>query len=430
MIKLSYFTARWLQARFCLATAGFFLAGCSATQQVAVAPDVLQSAEGQKIRNTTAWEQQRRPEILDLFTREVYGSWPAKEQFTTSIQVMEAPTAVREGKAFRQQVRLNIRNERGDTLPVDLLIYYPVQAHTQPVPTLLTLNFLGNHAQVADPEVLLSQSDIYTGRPQEHGIVGLRATEAARGDRTRRFPVDMMIDQGFAVITAGYQDFMPDQAEAYLHRIRDFYGMAPEETGAISIWAWGYGQLLQYARQQSAFKVGPVAIQGHSRLGKAALWAAAQLDDISAAFINESGCMGAALSRRAEGETIERINSSFPHWFNARFKTYNGQDKTLPFDQHWLLAAVAPRPIHIGVASEDEWSDPEGMFLALRAAEPAYRLYGKKFDLPGSFPAPDQAILTGAVGFHHRPGQHDLLGYDWQRYLGFWRQQLSETQRD
>lgn len=411
----------WLLPLLIATLSSMMLTGCRTAGTTLPSSDLLRMADGQPVRRAATWKRQRRPEILDFFTREVYGPWPDDRRFRTSYHELEPPTAVRDGRAYRQQIRIAIRNSAGDTLPIDLLIYYPRAARTQPVPTILYLNFLGNHAQVADPEVVLSRADIYTSRPQEHGIVNLRATEAARGDRTRRFPLDSILAQGYAVITAGYQDFMPDNADAYQRRMTDFFQEDPGSTGAISIWAWGYEKLLQYARQQADFQTGELAVIGHSRLGKAALWAAANLEEVDAAFINESGCMGAALSSRAVGETIERINTAFPHWFREAFKAYNGKDRDLPFDQHWLIAAVAPRLVHIGAASEDAWSDPEGMFLALRAAAPAYALVGKPLELPLAFPAPGEAILTGHGAFHLRPGGHDLLAYDWLRYLQFWQ---------
>lgn len=382
-------------------------------------PDPLAMADGAKVADAQAWREKRRPEVLRLFREHVYGHNPQNSPAITW-EVTSTDKQALGGKATRREVSVFLLRKK-DGPKMDILIYLPNNA-TKPVPAFLGMNFDGNHSIHADPGITLSKQWMRTNN--DKGIVNNRATEASRGKSTGRWAMDKILDRGYALATVYYGDLEPDFAEGHkmAGSIRSASGSATTpgaEWGAIGAWAWGLSRALDYLQSDKDIDAKRVAVMGHSRLGKTALWAGAQDERFAIVISNNSGEGGASLSRRRFGETVERINTSFPHWFCGNFKKYNNNEGALPVDQHMLMALIAPRPVYVASAAEDLWADPHGEFLSAKHAEPVYKLLGTE-GLGGveRMPGLDQPVGK-TIGYHIRTGKHDVTDYDWEQYLKF-----------
>jgi hypothetical protein len=381
-------------------------------------PDPLVTANGAKVTNAAEWRK-RRAEILRLFETHVYGKTPAAPA-RIAFEEVSRDAAAFGGLATRREIAIWLLGKKGGPR-LNLLLYVPNGA-SGPAPAFLGMSFNGNHAVVADPKIGLATAWMRTGA--DKGVVNNRATEQSRGSEAERWAVETILKRGYALATFYCGDLFPDHKDGLKDSIIPHLykpgqtAPAADEWNAMGAWAWGLSRVMDFFERDKAVDARRVAVIGHSRLGKAALWAGAQDERFAMIISNESGEGGAALSRRIFGETVARINTSFPHWFCANYKTYNDRVNDLPVDQHELIALLAPRPVYVASAAEDLWADPRGEFLSAQAASPVYRLLGREAIGDRPMPAIHQPIMT-TVGYHIRAGKHDVTTYDWEQYLKF-----------
>lgn len=358
-------------------------------------PDPLQFDDGREVRNARQWEKKRRPQVLEVFAQEMYGHMPARPEGLHFSTISEE--TVYAGLGLRKVVRIYLDADQAHWF--DVLIHLPKDA-AGPVPMFVGLNFKGNDATLDE-----------------------------RADF--RWPYELVLKAGMGVATAWRDSIEPDGKDSKLAEaegvcrdggVRSWYNK-DGDWGAISAWAWGLSRIVDYLETDEAYDTDRLAVIGHSRLGKTALWAGANDLRFDMVISNDSGCCGAAISRRKFGETFAVIDTSFPHWFTREFDKYKGREETFPADQHWLIALAAPRPVYVASATEDLWADPKGEWLAAKAAGPVYALFGMQ-GLDDGMPAPDVSDGDGRIGYHIRTGKHNILAFDWQQYISFMNRHL------
>lgn len=385
-------------------------------------PDPLVTESGDRVTDAAMWAKVRRPELVRLFEQQVYGRGP--EPCKISHKLVSKKDDAADGKAVRREVDVFFGGS-DDAPSMRLLIYTP-KASTGAVPAFIGLNFQGNHSVDSDPSISLNTNWV---RKKEGTTKNNRATEAARGTASSRWPVEMIVDRGYALVTIYYGDIDPDFDDGFENGIHGHFqskteSIPPgEKWGSIAAWAYGLSRALDYLQTDPSIDGSRVAVLGHSRLGKTSLWTGASDPRFKLVISNDSGCGGAALSRRAIGETIGRINTSFPHWFCDNYVKYNENENACPVDQHQLISLIAPRAVYVASATKDQWADPKGEFLACVGADPVYRLLGTdgmgSSEPPAKQPVADSPVKSGTIGYHLRTGKHDLTDYDWTQYLDF-----------
>ncbi len=381
-------------------------------------PELLRHDDGAPVLDAHDFVTRRRLELLEGFKRHVYGRIDTELELQVEPLVRGAPCCGELGLYSELDVVLS-SPDSGKSLTLRLLVHVP-RAAPQPVPAFLSLNLFGNQALHADPRLRLAAG--WVPENAELGLTGHVASDSSRGLQAGRWPVEAVLARGYGLATAYAGDIDPDFDDGFengLHGLLRRAGTprAGDAPGTLAAWAFGLSRLLDALSEVREIDARRVAVLGHSRLGKAALWAAAQDERFALAISNQSGCGGAALSRRRYGERLLHINRRFPHWFCPAFHHYDEREHELPIDQHQLLALVAPRPLYVCSAALDRWADPHGELSACRAAAPAYELFGQVVrpmlvEQPGALP-------DSRLGYHMRPGRHDLTPRDFWHFLAF-----------
>jgi hypothetical protein len=344
-------------------------------------PEVLTFCSGKAADSPSLWRK-RRVEILELLSREIYGFSPPPPENVTSV-VQQCNDKSFAGKAVHSVIDIRFDTPKGEfSFPVNLFIPRTIS----PAPLFLHIAFR--------PDI----PDMY-------------------------YPVEEIIDSGFATASFCYKDVAPDFDDGFVGGLAGMYAgsrRAPDEWGKISMWAWAAGRVMDYLQTLEEIDRERIAVIGHSRLGKTALWCAAQDERFAMGISNNSGCAGAAINRGNKGEQIKDIIGNFKYWFCDNYQKYVGMEKNLPFDQHFLLAAIAPRSVYASSAQEDDWADPQSEFLSCVASGSVYELLGHRGLVTGDeYPKPGTVLQEGRIGYHLREGTHFLSRYDWQRFMEY-----------
>ena len=377
-------------------------------------PDPLVMLDGERVKDKRQWERERRPELKRLIQHYMYGFAPPAPRIRAKVERVNP--SLFNSKATLKEVTLRFGSDSAP--PIHLMVITP-NDRRGPVPAFLGIAFCGNQAIVDDPKVRMAQGWMYNGA----GVVDNRATEATRGTQKDTWPAEMIVERGYALATFYNGDVDPDVND-FTNGIHPHYmkpgqtKLGPHDWGAIAAWAWGMQRALDYLVTDRAIDRRKIAAIGHSRNGKTALLAAALDDRFAMAIPNQAGCGGTAPSRGKIGESVARINSSFPHWFNDAFPEFNDRPELLPFDQNALVALIAPRPVLFSNAEEDTWANPAGQFDVLKAADGVYRFLGVEGLASQQMP-PMSKLMNSRLGYFIRPGKHSMTRLDWDAYLAF-----------
>ena len=357
-------------------------------------PDPLLALDGSRITTSEEWTGTRRPELLELFSTQMYGRMPEEVGHFEPV-VLETKTDAFDSLATRKRVAIYL--DKNHRVWIDLMVYTPNSG--APSPLFLGLNFGGNDS-------CTTETDVTTATVKESQRYGVYR-HAAPGSDASSWQIEELLRHGYGVATFYHGDVEPDIDDTNVLGVQSLYPRGedkvcdPDEWGSVAAWAWGLSRAMDYLETDADVDAGRVAVIGHSRLGKAALWAGACDERFAMVIANESGCGGASLSSRNFGETITQIQQRFPHWFCDNFKRYTPDN--LPFDQHEVISLCAPRIVCIGSAEEDHNSDPKGERLAAESAAKVYDLFGEG--------------MSGRIHYHIRPGKHGITPADWQEYL-------------
>ncbi|MBL9174630.1 MAG: acetylxylan esterase [Verrucomicrobiales bacterium] len=363
-------------------------------------PPLLVSSDGRAITTPEEWFQIRRPQILALFGNLVYGVVPeAESPIRTTFEVVKTDHEFLGGKATRKDVHLRHENARGK-VEVQILVFTP-NGVPGPAPAFLLHSFANTRdtGHDADPE-----------RP---------------GFLRNGIPLGEFLQRGFGFVVVPNGDLAKHNEVEFQSGIAPLFYRTGQsfpkayEWGCISMAAWGASRAMDYLETNRDIDARRIAILGHSKMGKATLWTAAQDSRFALAISAQSGCAGAALWKRNFGENMEKMVTRFPYWLCRNAWKFVRNEEDLPVDQHLLLACIAPRPVYVHSGVDDTWADPRGQYLSAYYASAVYRLLGRKGLTTEASPAIGEAIVQSDVGYHNRPGGHSIEMFDWLKFLEF-----------
>lgn len=351
-------------------------------------PELLITSKNEKIETRKEWERIRRPEILELFTSQVYGRIP-NTPYQTEFKIIKEDPIAMNGAATLKLVDIII-TANTKSLTIHLGLFIP-NKEKKPVPAFLLI----------------------CNRPPSMNI------DFTRQKKSEFWPAEEIITRGYAVAAFYNGDVDPDNYDEFKNGIHGLLDTKRnnESWGTLAAWAWGASRCLDYLVTDKAIASDQVAVIGHSRGGKTALWAGAVDKRFAMVCCNDAGCGGSSLARRKYGETIDRINKVFPHWFCSNYKTYSNRENEMPIDMHMLMALIAPRALYVAAADEDLWADPKGQYLSLYNSLPVFQLYDKKTKLPEAMPSINIPVRSKNVAYHVREGVHNLTLKDWNFYM-------------
>jgi hypothetical protein len=352
-------------------------------------PDILTTSNGFKVSKPTEWIKYRRSEILELFTTQVYGRVPITP-YKKSIKVVGVDRKAMNGAATLKLIDITI-TAQAKLLTIHLGLFVPNKAK-KPVPAFLLI----------------------CNREPEN-------IDFSRTKKSEFWPAEEIVARGYAVAAFYNGDIDPDVDDNFkdgIHGLLDIQRTS-ESWGTLAAWAWGASRCMDYLVTDNDIAHNKVAVVGHSRGGKTALWAGATDNRFALIISNDAGRGGTSLARRQYGETVKMINDAFPHWFCENFKNYNNKEDLLPVDWHMLMALIAPRALYVSSADEDLRSDPYGQYLSLLESVPVYKLFDKKNNLSKEMPPLETPVHGGQVAYHIRVGKHNLLLKDWDYFMDY-----------
>jgi hypothetical protein len=371
-------------------------------------PPLLVTAEGERITTAEEWRTQRRPQILSLFSNLIYGRVPEPlSPIVSSYETVRTDRKFMGGKATRRDVMIRFSNEKGSAEM--LILAFTPNAATGPVPAILKHSFDDTKSAKFDADA------------DREGLL------------KNGWPLGQILDRGFGFVAVYQQDLVRHNEVEFRTGIHSLFyrdGQSfpdANEWGTLSAVAWGASRALDFLETDSTIDQRRVAVMGHSKMGKAALWTAAQDERFAMAISAQSGCAGAALWRHRYGETLEKMVTRFPYWLSRNAWKFVNQEDDLPVDQHMLLALIAPRPVYVHSATGDTWADARGEYLSAYHASEVYRLLGKRGLQSRESPPVGQPVIESEVGYHIREGGHSISPYDWERFLEFAEYHLTNT---